>query len=568
MEGSGESASALAKAALEHLAAGRAAEAVALLERAIAIDAQAAACHANLGVALQTLGRLDEATAAYERAIAITSEQLAVIHFNRGTALAEAGKLEEAVAAQLEALRLKPQWTVALDNLGTALQRLGRTKEAEHAYVEAVMADPGNAQARCNLGTLLCGVGRYQEALALYRQVIAETPGLANGHAGLGAALAGLDRSAEAIAALRRAIELDASLVAPYRQLAGLLSSKGAREEALAAAEKACELKPNESYGHSLRGEILLAMGRRDEAEAAYLHARDLAPHLPEAHVNAGHAVEHRDLEAAVASYREALARDPSHGAALTRLASALTRLGRNDEAVTTYRRLIEVTPDHPAAPHLIDALSGETTAAAPRVYVSTLFDGYAARFDKHMRGNLEYRVPALVHEAVTRSGASKFARALDLGCGTGLVGAVLRGCVGELHGIDLSAEMIRLAREKNVYDRLDVAEIVEHLAAAAEPRYDLVTAGDVLCYVGDLGPILAAVRARLERGGLFVFTIERLDGGDVKLWPSGRYSHGRDHVLDRAARAGYEVLSCAEAVLRLETRKSVAGWVCALRAA
>jgi predicted TPR repeat methyltransferase len=43
---------------------------------------------------------------------------------------------------------------------------------------------------------------------------------------------------------------------------------------------------------------------------------------------------------------------------------------------------------------------------------------------------------------------------ALDLGCGTGMVGAALkvRG-VAEIIGIDASAGMIEVAKQKNCYD-------------------------------------------------------------------------------------------------------------------
>jgi len=43
---------------------------------------------------------------------------------------------------------------------------------------------------------------------------------------------------------------------------------------------------------------------------------------------------------------------------------------------------------------------------------------------------------------------------ALDMGCGTGMVGASLKARgVGEIIGVDASAGMIEVAKQKNCYD-------------------------------------------------------------------------------------------------------------------
>ena len=102
----------------------------------------------------------------------------------------------------------------------------------------------------------------------------------------------------------------------------------------------------------------------------------------------------------------------------------------------------------------------GDAPGALPQAYVARLFDDYAPRFDKHLIKNLGYRAPALIADALSAiAPGRRFASALDLGCGTGLMGEALRERVDHLTGVDLSAAMIAKARERGIYDRLAVGD-------------------------------------------------------------------------------------------------------------
>ena len=43
--------------------------------------------------------------------------------------------------------------------------------------------------------------------------------------------------------------------------------------------------------------------------------------------------------------------------------------------------------------------------------------------------------------------------QALDLGCGTGLTGIILREIAKHLTGVDIAAKMLAHAKEKEIYD-------------------------------------------------------------------------------------------------------------------
>ena len=135
--------------------------------------------------------------------------------------------------------------------------------------------------------------------------------------------------------------------------------------------------------------------------------------------------------------------------------------------------------------------------------------------------------MPQLLSEAIARTGRAGFAHAVDLGCGTGLMGERLRPLAAYLEGYDISAAMLKQAEAKGVYDRLTRADL-QSLSLPAHAA-DLVTAADVFMYVGALDAIVPLVAAGLGSGGLFAFSVERHDGPqDLLLRPSRRYAHSR----------------------------------------
>jgi predicted TPR repeat methyltransferase len=147
----------------------------------------------------------------------------------------------------------------------------------------------------------------------------------------------------------------------------------------------------------------------------------------------------------------------------------------------------------------------------------------------------------------------------LDLGCGSGLAGLSIKPRAAQLVGVDLAPEMIELARARNIYDRLEVAEITAWLDQGETP-FDLIMSCDCLIYFGDLSEITRAAARRLKPGGVFAMSMERGDRAPFHLADTGRYTHHPDHVREVAAKAGLTVARMDEAFLRLEYGVDVMG--------
>jgi predicted TPR repeat methyltransferase len=157
-----------------------------------------------------------------------------------------------------------------------------------------------------------------------------------------------------------------------------------------------------------------------------------------------------------------------------------------------------------------------------------------------------------------------RFEALLDLGCGTGLVGAAFRPFAAHLVGVDLSPAMVARAQAKDLYDRLVVGNLPDVLAdeIAHGAKYDIVLAADVFVYVNDLNKIIAAVARVLATAGIFAFTVETHAGAGVALLPTLRFAHGEKYLREAVASGGLKLLALEKAAIRTEKAAPVTGLV------
>ena len=97
----------------------------------------------------------------------------------------------------------------------------------------------------------------------------------------------------------------------------------------------------------------------------------------------------------------------------------------------------------------------------------------------------------------------------MDLACGTGILCEILDRSGIRASGMDLSAGMIEIARERNPGIHYEVADMITF---RPHREYDLVTCtGDALNHIGQLGDIetiFRNVHGYLCKGGWFIFDI------------------------------------------------------------
>jgi predicted TPR repeat methyltransferase len=432
----------------------------------------------------------------------------------------QAGRFAEAEALYRAIIGSGWRIAEAHNNLGTILQQRGEGAAALAAYREAVAINPSDAGALCNLGNALREQGNVEEAEAAYRRALAAKPEHAESNNNYGMVLSERGQHAEALACYRKALAAQPRFVDALSNAAVATRRSGDTREAIALWRQAIALKPNSVEAHVYLADTLADIGAIDEAREHALLANRL------------------DV--------------PARPALFFALGVALARCGLNDMARLRLRQCEAGDPSDRYGARLALASLGDgmPPGRASAAFIDRLYAICADRWD-NPAGPHSYRGAELVAERVVGDALD----VLDAGCGTGLVGVLVRPRARTLVGVDLSGVMLERARAKKVYDELHHGDMISFMRQRAQ-SCDVVTSAATLIHFGDLTQVFGAANVALRAGGRFVFTVfpheqdaavsvATLDG----LGQGGCYLHGRAYIAEMAAANGFTVEAIETAV-------------------
>ncbi|MGM0561293.1 MAG: class I SAM-dependent DNA methyltransferase [Pseudomonadota bacterium] len=162
----------------------------------------------------------------------------------------------------------------------------------------------------------------------------------------------------------------------------------------------------------------------------------------------------------------------------------------------------------------------------------------WAEQYDRDTLDGMGYVAPGLVAKELSGL-VAKDAKVLDAGCGTGLAGVELKKLgFTNIDGIDLSGEMLEVAREKEAYDKLAEADMTVPLEIA-DDSYDAVISVGVFTS-GHVKPKALDELARVTRkGGQIVVTVHE------KVWEADGYP---DYLEDMEKRGLVSIQAVKEA--------------------
>ncbi len=474
-----------------------------------------------------------------------------------------AGKLTEAGEIYRQILAASPTHYDGQRLLGVAAMQEGRLEEAEQLIRGAIARDPKRAEGYHNLGDVLRRGKRNEEAIASYRKSIELQPNWAEAHAALGDTLREMGQVDHAAEEFRKVVELKPQFAAGHLAVAKMLHAKGERAAALAAIAKALQLRADYPDAYDCMGNVLWEEGRVDEAIEAYSNALRIDPSCVQANSHMGKIlVQRQRIGEALIYVQRAVELEPKNAEAYFFLGHVLARSGRKEEALETFRQGMRLDPNAHTWKFRVSALSGDgMTKTAPADYVRGLFDRYASDFEKHLVEKLNYRSPEHIFEAVKQATQRNELDVLDAGCGTGLCGKLFRPMARRLVGVDLSPAMIVEATRSGIYDELITGEVVEAMGAMKE-QFDLIVAGDVLVYVGDLSGFMPAAAGLLRSGGMLACSIETYLQEGFILHREERFAHSLGYMREMASASGLKEISATLVALRRHGEIDVPGYI------
>jgi predicted TPR repeat methyltransferase len=329
--------------------------------------------------------------------------------------------------------------------------------------------------------------------------------------------------------------------------------------------QKALALRPDYAEAHCKLGTVLFDQRKLTAATASFERVLALEPDFAEAWLGLGHIFHQaRRYEDALAAFGKA----PDLAETWLGRARTFRRLKRSEEAIVAYRQALAKGGDAEVIHYCLASLGAEQApGAAPKRFVSTVFDQYSDRYDQHLVGTLRYQTPDLLFDATVRVVPSRNLDILDLGCGTGLLGTRFHPLARTLTGVDISSNMIEVARQRQIYDYLVCRELIEFMQTQTK-KFDLAVAADVFVYIGDLSRVFHEVRGALRDGGLFGFSVEASEGQDFVLRSTLRYAHSAAYLRKLSQHHGFILETIESKVLRQEDGNDVVGHIAMLRRA
>jgi tetratricopeptide (TPR) repeat protein len=148
---------------------GRMAEAIALLQRLVALQPRHFMSHYTLATGYRLTSQIEAAQAGYQTALGL-NPGFAPAHHGLGAALRASGQEGAAAASLRAAVRLMPDWALAWKDLGLVLAVLGELDGAAAALKRATALQPGFGEAQRHLAAIRRDAASPAELTALQAQ--------------------------------------------------------------------------------------------------------------------------------------------------------------------------------------------------------------------------------------------------------------------------------------------------------------------------------------------------------------------------------------------------------------
>jgi tetratricopeptide (TPR) repeat protein len=231
---------------------------------------------ALLALVRGALGDHEEAIALAEKAVRI-DPNAALLRFHQATVLMNAKKLPEAIAAFRHAVTLQPGFASAWYNLGNALRASNDWIGAIDAYRNAIQFKPDYVEAYNNLALTLSHEQKLDEALEEAKKSVAVAPNYGEGWRTICNIAEGVKNYPLALQAGEQCIRLMPNSHFAWFGYGVALNRLDRHEEAIEAYKRALTLKPDRADIWDNLGQTYQSLNRLDEAEVTFRKTLDVA---------------------------------------------------------------------------------------------------------------------------------------------------------------------------------------------------------------------------------------------------------------------------------------------------
>jgi tetratricopeptide (TPR) repeat protein len=227
----------------------------------------------------------------------------------RGQILASQGLDQVALSEFERAIAINPRLTPAYLGIGQIQKKQGNLPKAEAAYGKAAEIEPSNFDAQYNHGLVLQLLNRVSEAVRAYLKALQIKP---------------------------NDFDANLNLATAYLQL-------GEPGPGLTYAQRAVRLRGDSGPARVNLGAIYAALNDHDNAVIEYQQAAELMELSPELLLNLGDSLGKTGRYAEMQNTLEQLIKTKPSATAYERLASALFRQQRYDEALAMFQKALDV---------------------------------------------------------------------------------------------------------------------------------------------------------------------------------------------------------------------------------
>ena len=200
-------------------------------------DPQSAEALYGLGSVYLKQEKMADARKAFERATKLAPgypETLPNTWNNLGLIAAREGRTDDAISNFHEALRLSPEFVIALVNLGNAYRQKHQWEEAGRALEQALAVTPEEPEANYSLGMVFAQTGDNERAYEYLQKALQYRPGYPEALNNLGVLYLRTKRRDQAVASFEECIRVSPGFDQSYLNLANVYAIEGDAEKARA----------------------------------------------------------------------------------------------------------------------------------------------------------------------------------------------------------------------------------------------------------------------------------------------------------------------------------------------